>query len=132
MKEVCMDPISDMLARIRNAAMAQLPEVEMPHSKMKEAIARILLKEGYISDVSVTGGKIKTLKIRLKYQGKRSVIEDLKRVSKPGCRIYVGFDEIPRVRGGLGIAILSTPKGIMTGAEARRKRVGGELLCLVW
>jgi len=127
-----MDPISDMLARIRNAAMAQLPEVEMPHSKMKEAIARILLKEGYISDVSVTGGKIKTLKIRLKYQGKRSVIEDLKRVSKPGCRIYVGFDEIPRVRGGLGIAILSTPKGIMTGAEARRKRVGGELLCLVW
>ncbi len=127
-----MDPISDMLARIRNAAMAQLPEVELPHSKMKEAIARILLKEGYISDVSVTGGRIKTLKIRLKYQGKRCVIEDLKRVSKPGCRIYVGFDEIPRVRGGLGIAILSTPKGIMTGAEARRKRVGGELLCLVW
>lgn len=127
-----MDPIADMLTRIRNAARALLPEVVVPHSQLKEAIARVMLKEGFIQDVKVEGEKIKTLRLRLKYQGKRSVIEDLKRVSKPGVRYYVGADEIPRVRGGLGIAILSTPKGVMTGAEARRKRVGGELLCLVW
>lgn len=127
-----MDPIADMLTRIRNASRALLPEVVVPHSRLKEAIARVMLREGFIQDVKVEGDKIKTLRLRLKYQGKRSVIEDLKRVSKPGVRYYVGVDEIPRVRGGLGIAILSTPKGVMTGAEARRKRVGGELLCLVW
>lgn len=127
-----MDPIADMLTRIRNASRALLPEVVVPHSRLKEAIAKVMLREGFIQDVKVEGDKIKTLRLRLKYQGKRSVIEDLKRVSKPGVRYYVGVDEIPRVRGGLGIAILSTPKGVMTGAEARRKRVGGELLCLVW
>lgn len=126
------DTIADMLTRIRNACKAGLPEVEMPHSRLKEGIARILKREGYITDYSVEGDKVKRLKIKLKYYGKRPVIEGLKRISKPGVRIYVGVDEIPRVRGGLGIAILTTSKGIMTNVEARKHNVGGELLCQVW
>lgn len=126
------DPISDMLTRIRNASRALLPTTEIPHSKMKESIAQILKKEGYLSDVSVEGQAIKKITVKLKYDGRRSVIEGLKRVSSPGIRRYTGATEIPRVRGGLGVAIVSTSQGVMSGNEARKKNVGGELLCYVW
>jgi small subunit ribosomal protein S8 len=126
------DPISDMLTRIRNAGKALLPAVELPHSRMKESVAKILKSEGYVGDVAVEGNVIKKLKIRLKYQGKKSVIEGLKRVSRPGLRRYVGATEIPRVLNGMGISIVSTPEGVMTGAEAKKKNLGGELLCQVW
>lgn len=126
------DPISDMLTRIRNANFAVLPVVELPHSKTKESIARILKKEGYVEDVFVEGKALKTLKLKLKFDGKKSVIEGLRRVSTPGLRRYVGSTEVPRVRGGLGVSILSTSLGVMTGAEARKKNVGGELLCYIW
>lgn len=121
-----------MLTRIRNAGRALLPAVEMPHSRMKESIAHILKTAGYVSEVAVDGKVIKKLKIRLKYDGKKCVIEGLKRVSKPGLRKYVGATEIPRVRGGLGVAVLSTPEGLMTDVQARKKNVGGELLCYIW
>jgi len=126
------DPISDMLTRIRNAGRALLPNVEMPHSRTKERIANILKKEGYIADVAVEGKAIKTIKLQLKYQGKKSVIEGLRRISKPGLRHYVGATDIPRVRGGMGVAVISTPEGVMTGNDARKKNIGGELLCYVW
>jgi small subunit ribosomal protein S8 len=126
------DPISDMLTRIRNAGRALLPAVELPHSRMKESVAKILKTEGYLADVAVEGNKIKKLKIRLKYQGKKNVIEGLKRVSRPGLRRYVGATEIPRVLSGMGVSILSTPEGVMTGAQAKKKNLGGELLCYVW
>jgi small subunit ribosomal protein S8 len=127
-----MDPISDMLTRIRNAQRALLPTVEVPHSKVKESIANILKQEGYVVDVAVEGKVPRSIKLRLKYQGKKSVIEGLRRVSRPGLRHYVGATEIPRVRGGLGVAVLSTPEGVMTGNQARKKNLGGELLCFVW
>ena len=126
------DPISDMLARIRNANRALLPNLELPHSRMKESLAGILKREGYIADYAVETQPHKNLKLKLKYQGKKSVIEGLRRVSSPGLRRYVGATEIPRVRGGLGVAVLSTSEGIMTGVEARKKNLGGELLCYVW
>jgi small subunit ribosomal protein S8 len=126
------DPISDMLTRIRNASRALLPAVELPHSRMKESLAQILKKEGYVSEVSVDGKTIKKLKIQLKYQGKKNVIEGLKRVSKPGLRKYVGATEIPRVLGGLGVSIVSTSEGVMTGTQAKKKNLGGELLCYIW
>jgi small subunit ribosomal protein S8 len=126
------DPISDLLTRIRNANRALLPEVEAPYSKMKEAIVGILKREGYIADFAVEGKAMKTLKLKLKYQGKRSVIEGLKRVSSPGLRRYVGATDIPRVRGGLGVAVLSTSEGLMSGVQARKKNLGGELLCYIW
>ena len=126
------DPISDMLTRIRNAGRALLPAIELPHSRMKESVAKVLKTEGYVADVAVEGTKIKKLKIRLKYQGKKGVIEGLKRVSRPGLRRYVGATEIPRVLSGMGVSILSTPEGVMTGAQAKKKNLGGELLCNVW
>jgi small subunit ribosomal protein S8 len=126
------DPISDMLARIRNANLALLPTVDMPHSKMKESIAQILKREGYIADFAVEGKLPRTLKMKLKYQGKKGVIEGLQRISSPGLRRYVGATEIPRVRGGLGVAVVSTSEGIMTDNQARKKNIGGELLCYVW
>jgi small subunit ribosomal protein S8 len=126
------DPISDMLTRIRNANGALLPLVNIPHSKMKESIAGILKREGYIQEFSVEGQLPKTLKLKLKYQGKKSVIEGLRRISTPGLRRYVGSTDIPRVRGGLGVAVLSTSEGLMTGNQARKKNLGGELLCYVW
>jgi small subunit ribosomal protein S8 len=126
------DPISDMLTRIRNAGAAQLPTVELPHSRIKENVARLLQSEGYITDVAVEGGTKKKLKMRLKFNGKKSVIEGLKRVSKPGLRRYVGATEIPRVRGGLGVAIVSTSEGLLTDQQARKKNLGGELLCYIW
>jgi len=126
------DPISDMLTRIRNANRALLPQVNVPHYKLKESIAGILKREGYIQDFAVEGQLPKNLKLRLKYQGKKSVIEGLRRVSSPGLRRYVGSTDIPRVRGGLGVAVLSTSEGLMTGNQARKKNLGGELLCYVW
>jgi len=126
------DPIADMLTRIRNAGRALLPTVEMPHSRMKESLANILKKEGYVADVAVDGKTIKKLKIQLKYQGKKSVIEGLRRISKPGLRHYGGATEIPRVLGGMGVSVISTPEGVMTGTQARKKNLGGELLCYVW
>jgi small subunit ribosomal protein S8 len=126
------DPISDMLARIRNANRALLPAVEMPHSRIKESIAGILKREGYIADFTVAGKLPKTIKLRLKYQGKKSIIEGLRRVSTPGLRRYVGATEIPRVRGGLGVAVVSTSEGLLTDLQARKKNIGGELICYVW
>jgi len=135
------DPISDMLTRLRNANLALAPEVEISHSHMKERIAHILKKEGYIADCSVEGyiadcsveGKTpRKLKLKLKYQGRKGVIVGLKRVSKPGLRRYVRATEIPRVLGGMGTAIVSTPRGVMTGVDARKQNLGGELLCFVW
>jgi small subunit ribosomal protein S8 len=126
------DPISDMLTRIRNGGRALLPAIELPHSRIKESVAHILKQQGYVSDVAVEGNTIKKIKIRLKYDGKKNVIEGLKRISKPGLRKYVGATEIPRVRGGLGVAVLSTSEGLMTDVQARKKNLGGELLCYIW
>jgi small subunit ribosomal protein S8 len=128
-----MDKIADMLTQIRNANQALLPEVEMSHSNMRESIAKILKKEGYVQEVSVAGKPGgKTIKVKLKYQGRKGVIEGLKRVSSPGLRRYVGATEIPRVLGGMGISILSTPRGVLSGTDARKQNVGGELLCFIW
>jgi len=126
------DPISDMLTRIRNANRALLPAIELPHSRMKEGIAGILKREGYISDVAVEGKLPRMMKLKLKYQGKKSVIEGLSRVSSPGLRRYVSATDIPRVRGGLGVAVVSTSQGLMTDTQARKKNIGGELVCYVW
>jgi len=126
------DPISDMLTRLRNGGRALQPHIELPHSRLKESIANILKSEGYVSSVAVDGKTIKKIKISLKYNGKKNVIEGLRRVSKPGLRKYVGATEIPRVRGGLGVAVISTPEGVMTDTQARKKNLGGELLCYVW
>ncbi len=126
------DPISDMLTRIRNANLALLPIVDIPHSKMKESLAGILKREGYIMDFAIEGQPHKSLKLKLKYQGKKSVIEGLRRISTPGLRRYVAATDIPRVRGGLGVAVVSTSEGVMTGVQARKKNIGGELLCYVW
>ncbi len=127
------DPIADMLTRIRNAVMARHDIVLIPASKMKLSIAKILKEEGFISDYSVLRGKPqRMIKITLKYIDGQPAVMGLERVSKPGLRVYVGRGEIPRVYGGLGIAILSTSKGVMTGQEAWRRKLGGELLCYVW
>ena len=126
------DPISNMLTTIRNAGRAFLPEVIVPHSTVKEHIAHVLKKEGYVADVAVEGKPWKKIKIKLKYVGRKPVIEGLRRVSSPGLRRYAGALEIPRVRGGLGVTILSTSQGIMTGLQARKKNMGGEVLCEVW
>ncbi len=130
------DPIADMLTRIRNAVSARHDTVIMPASKLKVAIAGVLKTEGFIKDYSVVSeeGRVQpNLKVELNYAArKQPVLSGLQRISKPGLRVYVQRNEIPRVYGGLGVAILSTPKGIMTGQEARRQAVGGELLCYVW
>ena len=128
------DPIADMLTRIRNAVMVRHESVLVPSSRMKLAISKILKEEGFIKDYEVVRGKPhRTIKIHLKYYEKNEpVIVGLERVSKPGLRVYVGKSEIPRVYGGLGIAILSTEKGLMTGQKAWQQGVGGELLCYVW
>ena len=128
------DPIADTLTRIRNAIMARHDSVLIPTSRMKLAICRILREEGFISDYEVLRGKPhRVIKLHLKYSDKNQpVISGLERVSKPGLRVYVQRGEIPRVYGGLGIAIVSTSKGVMTGQQAWRQEVGGELLCYVW
>ncbi len=128
------DPIADILTRIRNAVMVRHESVMIPASRMKLAIARILKEEGFISDYEVVRGKPqRVIKIYLKYGDKNEpVLSGLERVSKPGLRVYVQRKEIPRVYGGLGIAIISTAKGVMTGQQAWRQGIGGELLCYVW
>ncbi|ADD03193.1 ribosomal protein S8 [Thermoanaerobacter mathranii subsp. mathranii str. A3] len=131
---VMTDPIADMLTRIRNANIARHETVEIPASKMKKAIAEIMLKEGFIKSVEeIDDGKGGILKLTLKYgPNKERVISGLKRISKPGLRVYAKHDELPRVLGGLGIAIISTSKGIMTDKEARKAGVGGEVICYIW
>lgn len=127
------DPISDMLTRIRNAQMAGHEAVDMPHSRFKGEVARILKKEGYVVDYRVETGSAKTLRVYLKYAGENEpVIRGIKRQSRPGWRRYVAAKDIPRVLGGMGIAIVSTSKGIMTDADARKHNLGGELVCTVW
>ena len=128
------DPIADMLTRIRNALRAQHEEVEMPSSKMKTEIAAVLKTEGYIKNYHLIEDKKQgILKIHLKYGEKgESVIVDLKRISKPGCRVYVKGKEAPKVANGLGVAILTTPKGILTDRTCRQLKVGGEVLCYIW
>jgi small subunit ribosomal protein S8 len=128
------DPIADMLTRIRNALLARHDFTLVPSSRMKLSIAKILREEGFIQDYEVLKGKPqRVIKVYLKYTDKKEpVLTGLKRVSKPGLRIYVQRKEIPRVYGGLGIAILSTPKGVMVGQQAWREGVGGELLCYIW
>ncbi|MBR2901688.1 MAG: 30S ribosomal protein S8 [Clostridia bacterium] len=127
------DAIADMLTRIRNAGVAKHETVEVPASNEKKAIAKILLDEGYISGYDVIeDNKQGMIKITLKYVSKKSVISGLKRISKPGLRVYAGKDELPKVLGGLGIAIISTSKGVMTDKEARKAGVGGEVLAYIW
>lgn len=128
------DPIADMLTRVRNALGANHPKVDVPASKLKTEIARILKEEGYILNYKVAEeGSKKTIKIYLKYAANNApVISKIERVSRPGCRVYVGRTEIPRVLGGLGVNILTTPRGVMTGRTAHREGVGGEILCQVW
>jgi small subunit ribosomal protein S8 len=128
------DPVADFLTRIRNAHNARHQKLDVPASRLKAEIARILKEEGYISNVKpVEEEGRQLLRVYLKYGvNNEAAIRDLKRVSKPGCRVYVGKDEIRRVQGGLGISIITTPKGVMTGRQARREGVGGEILCEVW
>lgn len=130
---VLTDPISDFLTRWKNASRARKEDFTAPFSRMKAEIARILQEEGYIWSYEVdTSGTHPVIKVKNKFTGNRAVVTDIKRVSKPGMRQYVQVDDIPRVLGGLGIAILSTPRGVMSGAQAKKQRVGGELLALVW
>lgn len=131
---VISDPISDFLIRLKNASRAGNEAFTAPHSNMKEAIARILQDEGYIWNYEVDStGKFKEIKVKVKYADNGTpVLTDLKRVSKPGTRRYVGAGDIPRVLNGLGISIVSTPKGVKTGATARREKLGGEILAYVW
>ena len=128
------DPVADLLTRIRNAVGARQQKLDVPASKLKMEIARILKEEGYISNFKATeeNGR-KVLRVYLKYSSNNdAAITNLARVSRPGCRVYVGHTEIPRVLGGLGINILTTPKGVMTGRQARKSGIGGEILCEVW
>ena len=128
------DPIADMLTRIRNALSARHPKVDVPASRLKMDIARILKDEGYIANFKMAEeGSRRSIRIYLKYTpGNVPVISRIERVSRPGCRVYVGSREVPRVLGGLGINILTTPRGVMTGSSAKKENVGGEVLCQVW
>jgi len=127
------DPIADFLARLRNAARSKRADVAAPYSQLKAEIARILKQEGYIADFEIdTTLKPTQIKVTLKFVNRTPALTGLKRISRPGLRKYVGSDDVPRVLGGMGIAILSTSRGILTGREARKERVGGELLAMVW
>jgi len=127
------DPIADMLTRIRNAQVARHESVAVPNSRIKAEIARVLKSEGFIRDYEMPKEQDRDIKIHLRYSGKRDpVVSGLKRISKPGLRIYTKAKDMPRILGGLGIAIVSTPQGVMTAAEAKRANVGGEIICYVW
>ena len=127
------DPIADMLTRIRNAGKQKHQSVDVPYSKVKNEIAKILLNEGYVSNVEIAeNGSHKTIRIELKYDSNKPVIQGLKRISKPGLRNYVEVENLPRVLNGLGIAIISTSKGIMTDKQARKENIGGEVLAYIW
>lgn len=131
---VSSDPIADMLTRIRNGLKARFPKVDVPASRLKTEIARILKDEGYIVNYKIVDeGRHKAIRVYLKYNtANLPVVSKIERVSRPGCRVYVGKDDIPKVLGGMGINILTTPKGVMTGRNARKEGVGGELLCQIW
>ncbi len=124
------DPIADMLTRIRNAARVSKETIELPYSRVKFEIAKILEKEGYLGRIDADP-EHRTLTLHLRYEGRQPAIRDLQRLSKPGRRLYVGWDDIPRVMSGLGLTIISTSQGIMTGGEARKRKLGGELVCEV-
>ncbi|TAL20611.1 30S ribosomal protein S8 [Patescibacteria group bacterium] len=125
------DPIADLLTRIRNASRVGKTEIELPASRLKFEIAKILEKEGYLSGVDLAApGRV--LRLALRYEGRRPAIRDLRRLSKPGRRLYVGWQEIPRVMSGLGVTIVSTSQGLMTGGEARARKLGGELVCEIY
>lgn len=129
------DPIADFLARIKNGYLSKKKEIFVPYSKIKENLAKILVEEGYLTNSKKQEAKSKKqdeLVLTLKYEGKKQALTDIQRVSKPGLRIYVGKTKIPKVLGGLGIAIVSTSKGLMTDKEARKKWLGGEVICKVW
>jgi small subunit ribosomal protein S8 len=128
------DPVADFLTRIRNSIRARHQKLDVPASKLKAEIARILKEEGYISNFKTTEENGRSvLRVYLKYgANNEAAIRDLERISRPGCRVYIGRDEIRRVQGGLGISIMTTPKGVMTGRQARREGVGGEVLCEIW
>ncbi|MGB9706702.1 MAG: 30S ribosomal protein S8 [Microgenomates group bacterium] len=129
------DPIGDMLIRIKNGYLARKQLVEVPYSKMKEEIAKILVKEGYLKNVKCQISNVKwkkSLVLTLKYEGKKPALEEVKQISKPGVRIYAKAGEIPKVKYGFGITIVSTSKGIMTDKEARKRNLGGEVICQVW
>src|SRR5262245_37397609 len=128
------DPISDMLTRIRNAVRARHARTDVPHSRLKAAIAAILKEEGYLADVaSVEKAGFKFLRLKLRYDADgRSFVTGLQRVSRPGKRVYTGHDAIPRVMGGIGLAIVSTPRGMMSGSRAKKAGIGGEVVCAVW
>ena len=128
------DPIADMLTRIRNANVAYHDQVDIPASKIKEQIAALLKREGYIKDVQVISTGIQgVIRIFMKYgPNKEKAITGIRRISKPGLRVYVGKDEIPRIFGGLGTVVMSTPQGIITGSQARKHKIGGEVICFVW
>ncbi len=127
------DPIADMLTRVRNAQSAGLEIIEMPSSRMKSDIVKVLKEEGYVSDFEVEGDTKKILRVALKYnQDEKPVIRGIRRESKPGLRRFCGWKEVPRVLGGLGVAIISTSSGVMSGVEARRRKLGGEIICSVW
>ena len=128
------DPIADMLTRIRNGVQARHDSIEMPSSKIKVAIAQVLKDEGFIKNFqTIENRPFKMLRIELSYSSKKApVLTGIKRISKPGLRVYAGHQEMPRVYGGLGVAVISTPRGVMSGQQARRERVGGEVICHVW
>ena len=127
-----MDPLADMLTSIRNANQALKPEIIVPHSQIKESAVRLLKDEGYLEAFNVEGDVKRCIRIRLKFQGRKGVISGLQRLSKPGLRLYSSSSEIPLVLGGMGIAVVSTSQGLMSGHEARRRNLGGELLFKVW
>ncbi len=127
------DPIADMLTRIRNASAVRKSELALPFSKFKLSLAKLLEKEGFVSDVQEVAGKMKMLQMNLKYgPNGESVIMGIKRISKPGQRIYVPVDKLPRTNSGFGITVVSTPKGLLTDRQARKDRVGGEVVCQIW
>ena len=127
-----MDPIANLLTSIRNASQALKPEIVVPHSKIKESAVKLLKEEGYLDSFNVEGDVKRNLRIKLKFHGRKGVITGIKRVSRPGLRNYTAAKDIPLVLGGMGIAVVSTPQGLMTGHDARRHNVGGELLFKVW
>jgi small subunit ribosomal protein S8 len=127
------DPVADMIIRIKNALLARHAEVAIPHSKLNEAIGRILEKQGYVGEIEIKkDGAQPTMMIKLRYNGKAPVITDVRRLSKPGRRLYASSKKIPKTLGGYGITIVSTSRGVFTDAEARQQNVGGELLCQIW
>lgn len=127
------DPVSDLLCRLRNATRAEHPDLVVPHSRLKESIAQVFQREGFLEAVSVEGTTTqKSIRLRLKYAGRKSVIEGLRRLSSPGRRVYAACNSIPKVRGGLGVVVLSTSAGVLTDREARKRNLGGELLCSIW